>query len=184
MNQIVPQPTPAACGFTQLLSSTRRGARLARLLAVSSLHSWGAPQELTERAELIVAELAANAVVHGHVPGRDFRLALHFDPATGLLRVEITDARGERLPRPSHEHRPLSTGGYGLTLVTALADHWETVPHQDRPGRPDRADADSGAGLSGRPSWLRRTQKTRSGQGRPPRRKRVDTANTPPYGGS
>ncbi|MFD4911615.1 ATP-binding protein [Streptomyces virginiae] len=129
MNQIVPQLTPAACGFTQLLSSTRRGARLARLLAASSLHSWGAPHELTERAELIVAELAANAVVHGHVPGRDFRLTLHFDPATGLLRVEVTDARGERLPHPSHEHRPLSTGGYGLTLVTTLADHWETVPH-------------------------------------------------------
>ncbi|MER7733064.1 ATP-binding protein [Streptomyces erythrochromogenes] len=129
MNQIVPQLTSPTCGFTQLLSSTRRGARLARLLATSSLHSWGAPRELTERAELVVAELAANAVVHGHVPGRDFRLTLHFAPATDRLRVEVTDARGERLPGPPREQRPLSTGGYGLMLVTALADHWETAPH-------------------------------------------------------
>jgi anti-sigma regulatory factor (Ser/Thr protein kinase) len=56
--------------FTQLLSSTRRGARLARLLAVTELRSRGASQDLTERAELVVAELAANAVLHGRVPGR------------------------------------------------------------------------------------------------------------------
>ncbi|MFB6836687.1 ATP-binding protein [Streptomyces sp. NPDC056361] len=122
--------------MTQLLSSTRRGARLARLLTASALQSWGAPQDLTERAELVVAELAANAVVHGHVPGRDFRLTLHFDPVADLLRAEVIDARGERLPRfPRLPRLPrgdgstgeLPTGGYGLALVSALADHWETV---------------------------------------------------------
>ncbi|WP_225799139.1 ATP-binding protein [Streptomyces sp. NK15101] len=135
MNQSLPQLAPPACGFIQLLSSTRRGARLARLLTASALRSWGAPQDLTERAELVVAELSANAVVHGYVPGRDFRLALHFDPVTDLLRADVTDARGERLPRfprlphgdgPSGE---LPTDGYGLALVAALADRWETVPH-------------------------------------------------------
>lgn len=64
-------PVGAPAGtFTQLLSSTRRGARLARLLAVTELRSRGASQDLTERAELVVAELAANAVLHGRVPGR------------------------------------------------------------------------------------------------------------------
>ncbi|MCB8905784.1 MULTISPECIES: ATP-binding protein [unclassified Streptomyces] len=135
MNRLVPQLGPPPCGFSQLLSSTRRGARLARLLAVSALQSWGAPQDLTERAELVVAELAANAVAHGYAPGRDFRLALHFEPAAGLVRVEVTDALGERLPRfprPLPEGGPsdaLRTGGYGLMLVAALADHWETIPH-------------------------------------------------------
>ncbi|MBP2585414.1 anti-sigma regulatory factor (Ser/Thr protein kinase) [Streptomyces sp. PvR006] len=129
MNHPTPQLGSLTCGFTQLLSSTRRGARLARLLTVSALQSWECPHALTERAEQVVAELAANAVVHGHVPGRDFRLALRFEPTATLVRVEVTDARGERLPRGAARPVPLPTGGYGLTLVAALADHWETVPH-------------------------------------------------------
>ncbi|MEU2073428.1 ATP-binding protein [Streptomyces sp. NPDC013489] len=135
MDHLTPQLESPVCGFTQLLSSTRRGARLARLLTVSTLQSWDAPQDLTERAELVVAELAANAVVHGHVPGRDFRLTLHFDPLADLLHAEVTDARGERLPRfPRLPHEDgsageLPTGGYGLALVAALADRWETVRH-------------------------------------------------------
>jgi anti-sigma regulatory factor (Ser/Thr protein kinase) len=118
--------------FTQLLSPTRRGARLARLLAVTELRSWGAPEDLTERAEIIVAELAANAVLHGRVPGRCFRLTLAFDPSAGRLRVEVSDARGElypHLPAADPEPDPLRPGGRGLALVTALSDSRETVPH-------------------------------------------------------
>ncbi|WP_406724947.1 hypothetical protein [Streptomyces sp. GD-15H] len=63
MNHAIPQVGTLTAAFTQLLSSKRRGARLARLLAVTELHSWGAPQDLTERAELVVAELAANAAL-------------------------------------------------------------------------------------------------------------------------
>ncbi|MGW9136683.1 ATP-binding protein [Streptomyces sp. NPDC055681] len=100
MNHALPQVDRLSRTFTQLLSSTRRGARLARLLAVTEMRTWGAPQDLTERAELVVAELAANAVLHGLVPGRCFRLTLVFDPAAGRLRVEVTDARGEVYPQP------------------------------------------------------------------------------------
>ncbi|MGW2179612.1 ATP-binding protein [Streptomyces sp. NPDC001732] len=136
MNQPLPQLDVSQHVFTQLLSSTRRGARLARLLGVTQLRSWGVPQDLTERAELVVAELAANAVLHGFVPGRSFRLTLTFDASPGRLRVDVTDARGERLPRFPDEfpHEgaasgALHTGGRGLTLVAALSDRWETVPH-------------------------------------------------------
>ncbi|MFF3934179.1 ATP-binding protein [Streptomyces hirsutus] len=125
-------PVGAPAGtFTQLLSSTRRGARLARLLAVTELRSRGASQDLTERAELVVAELAANAVLHGRVPGRCFRLTLTLDPAADRLRVEVTDARGDLWPWPGQaEDGPgaLPLGGRGLALVTALADHWDCVP--------------------------------------------------------
>ncbi|MFD5495850.1 ATP-binding protein [Streptomyces sp. NPDC001812] len=127
-----PQVTSPTSTFTQLLSSTRRGARLARLLAVTELRSWGTSQDLTERAELVVAELATNAVLHGRVPGRCFRLTLAYDPAAGRLRVEVSDARGDLGPRSlpaGTEPDPLSTTGRGLTLVTALADHWDCVPH-------------------------------------------------------
>ncbi|MEV7110031.1 ATP-binding protein [Streptomyces anulatus] len=136
MNRPVPQLDPPARGFSQLLSSTRRGARLARLLTVSALCSWDAPPDLTERAGLVVAELAANAVVHGYVQGRDFRLALDFDPVAGLLRAEVTDARGDRFPflppAPGEDGAPSGlppTSGYGLALVAALAESWETVPY-------------------------------------------------------
>ncbi|MFC7511323.1 ATP-binding protein [Streptomyces thermocarboxydus] len=96
-----------------MLSSTRRGARLARLLAVAELRSWGVSRDLVERAELVVAELAANAVLHGRVPGRCFRLTLALDPAAGL-RVEVSDARGDLRPTDTTPD-PLSTGGRGLT---------------------------------------------------------------------
>ncbi|MFD4762772.1 ATP-binding protein [Streptomyces sp. NPDC058439] len=132
MNHALPQVDCLSRTFTQLLSSTRRGARLARLLAVTELRTWGAPQDLTERAELVVAELAANTVLHGLVPGRCFRLTLVFDPAAGRLRVEVTDARGEMHPQPppaETEPEALHSRGRGLLLVAPLADHWDCVPH-------------------------------------------------------
>ncbi|MFE3634750.1 ATP-binding protein [Streptomyces sp. NPDC059168] len=132
MNHASPRLNVPTRSFTQLLSATRRGARLARLLGVTELRSWGAPRNLTERAEAVVAELAANAVLHGHVPGRCFRLTLVFDPPAGRLRVEVSDARGDLCPEittgtPGAD--ALRLGGRGLTLVTALADRWDCLPY-------------------------------------------------------
>ncbi|WP_405620418.1 ATP-binding protein [Streptomyces sp. NBC_00076] len=67
---------------------TPRGARLARRLVVERLDAWGHPHTSTanETLTLITAELTANAVRHGHVPGRDFEVRL---TGTGrVLRVE------------------------------------------------------------------------------------------------
>ncbi|MBO0914572.1 ATP-binding protein [Streptomyces laculatispora] len=130
MNQAFPQPAEPVRTFSQLLSSTPRGARLARLLTVTELQSWDAPPDLTERAELVVAELAANAVIHGRVPGRDFRLALAYAPPAEHLRIEVTDARGDRRPElPPCEPASLGDGGRGLLLVAALADQWDCVTY-------------------------------------------------------
>ncbi|WP_433454040.1 hypothetical protein ACQPXS_38410 [Streptomyces sp. CA-142005] len=67
-------------------------------------------------AEQIVAELAANAALHGRVQGRDFRLALCFDPTARLLRIAVTNARGDHLPSAvtDFETRPDSGSGRGL----------------------------------------------------------------------
>ncbi|MGW0822119.1 ATP-binding protein [Streptomyces sp. NPDC002845] len=104
--------------FTVRLSSTRLGARLARLLATEQLRIWGLP---LEPAGHIVAEFASNAATHGRVPGRDFQLTLYVVGAT--LRIEVTDTRGDRLP---HVQRPApdAESGRGLVLVDALADRW------------------------------------------------------------
>ncbi|MET9776758.1 ATP-binding protein [Streptomyces sp. NPDC006367] len=107
--------------FSLPLSATRRGARLARLLAAEQLREWGLP---LDPARLVVAELAANAALHGRVPGRSFRLALSLVPP-GTLRIELTDARGDRLP--AGPRAAVGTGaesGYGLLLVEELADRW------------------------------------------------------------
>lgn len=108
--------------FTVLLSPTPRGARLARLLSTEQLRSWGLP---LDPATQIVAELAANAATHGRVPGRDFRLSLYVIAET--LRIEVTDARGDRLPRLGRPG-PDSGSGRGLLLVDALAHRWGVVP--------------------------------------------------------
>ncbi|MEV6740598.1 ATP-binding protein [Streptomyces sp. NPDC051104] len=132
MSATTPQLPSTARTFTQQLSSTRRGARLARLLAYEQLRSWELSPTVTERAEQIVAELAANAVLHGRVQGRDFRLALTLDhPAAGVLRIAVTDARGDRLPTAVDDFVTThdSETGRGLLLVTALADRWGTEPY-------------------------------------------------------
>ncbi len=123
MNQEIAEPRAAepAChfpDFSVLLSSTPRGARLARLLADAQLRSWGIP---SDAASHVVAELAANATTHGRVPGRDFRLTLYVVDST--LRIEVTDTRGERLPQ-LRQPAPGDESGRGLLLVDTLADRW------------------------------------------------------------
>lgn len=104
--------------FSMLLSSTPRGARLARLLAADELRGWGVD---CEAAEHVVAELAANAATHGRLPGRSFRLTLYV--VGGTLRIEVTDTRGDRLPA-RQEPDGGAESGRGLLLVEALADRW------------------------------------------------------------
>ncbi|MEU1705103.1 ATP-binding protein [Streptomyces sp. NPDC005706] len=130
MNVSTPHSPTTVRTFAQQLSSTRRGARLARLLAVAEFQTWQIPSAVAERAEQIVAELAANAALHGRVQGRDFRLTLHLDPTAGLLRIAVTDARGDRLPSPTADLTapPDAESGRGLLMVTALADRWVTEP--------------------------------------------------------
>ncbi|MFJ2196341.1 ATP-binding protein [Streptomyces violaceusniger] len=101
MSQQITRTDTSVSPFTVLLSATRKGARLARLLGTERIRSWGLPHET---AALIIAELAANAALHGRVPGRNFRLTLTVTGST--LRIEVRDPRVERLPtvRPAPEH--------------------------------------------------------------------------------
>jgi anti-sigma regulatory factor (Ser/Thr protein kinase) len=130
MHAPTPQQPLTVRVFTQRFSATRRGARLARHLALHQLHAWGIPydSEPSDTAAVLVAELAANAVTHGRVPGRDFELTLTLSPDT--LRIEVSDTRTEQ--RPPHPGDvpplpPLAESGRGLVLVEALACRWEVL---------------------------------------------------------
>ncbi|MFE9387388.1 ATP-binding protein [Streptomyces sp. NPDC007025] len=118
--------------FCVQLSSTRRGARLARLLATQWLDEHAVPYRSTSshHAALVVAELAANAVRHCGGVGRDFRLRLTLTGTASAgrrLRVESrTHARTNRC-RPgggAEPPGPEEESGRGLLLVDALADRW------------------------------------------------------------
>ncbi|WP_236576474.1 ATP-binding protein [Streptomyces sp. HF10] len=116
--------------FAMRFTSTPRGARLARRLVSLRLDEWGHPYDgrVNEAVTLIAAEFVANAVRHGRVPGRDFHLRLAEED--GVVRLEVSDTRGERLPEP---RVPCGEGGRGLILVEALADTWGVAPRQ--PGK-------------------------------------------------
>ncbi|WP_326786016.1 ATP-binding protein [Streptomyces sp. NBC_00151] len=128
--------------FVLRFSATPRGARLARRLASHQMDLWGWAygSPVHDTVELIVAELAANAVTHGRVPGRDAELRLSRDDGTGHVRVEVTDVRGERLPvqEPLLDGRPLTDGGRGLAIVAALAENWGVAPRPGTPAAPGK----------------------------------------------
>ncbi|MFV0136186.1 ATP-binding protein [Streptomyces sp. HMX87] len=131
--------------FTQRLSATPRGARLARRLALTQLHAWGIPHgsDTSEAVAVIVTELAANAVTHGRVPGRGFELRLSLP--TGSIRIEVSDTRTDaRPPKPGDVRPPhlLDERGRGLVLVEALADRWEVLDREPQPGKTVRAEVD------------------------------------------
>ncbi|OPC84543.1 hypothetical protein B4N89_29715 [Embleya scabrispora] len=143
--------------FAMRFSSTPRGARLARRLVAHRLHEWGVPYDSDphDAMTLIVGELCANAVCHGHAPRRDFRLRLAANDAT--IRVEVTDSRSGLLPVPGaarvrEDTAPIAESGRGLLLVASTATEWGWYPEPGGRGktvwadlRLHRADADSSA---------------------------------------
>nr|WP_255310785.1 ATP-binding protein [Streptomyces viridosporus] len=100
------------------------------------MDAWGHPydSEVNETLTLITAELSANAVRHGRVPGRDFHVRLAGE-ASGELRLEVSDTRGERRPAVAPLADPDAESGRGLLLVTALADDWGVTDRRGGPGK-------------------------------------------------
>ncbi|KES03769.1 regulatory protein [Streptomyces toyocaensis] len=131
----LPLPLAHQTVFSFRFTASPRGARLARRLASCQMDAWGwhhgTPAH--DSVELVVAELTANAVTHGRVPGRDAELRLSREE-DGHVRVEVSDARGERLPE-ARDAGGEEDGGRGLVIVAALAKEWGTVPRPGAPGK-------------------------------------------------
>ncbi|MFC9607722.1 ATP-binding protein [Streptomyces niveus] len=125
MNQEITQLGLSDRHFGVLLSPTPRGARLARRLTTAHLLAWDLPPRTIETAEQVTAELATNAATHGRLSGRDFLLELRRTDDGRVVRIEVTDTRGDRIPGLSPQLPPPDAeSGRGLLLVEVLADRW------------------------------------------------------------
>ncbi|MEU2668761.1 ATP-binding protein [Streptomyces sp. NPDC007164] len=122
----VPEPTPEPVlredwlDFTptaQSVSFSRR--RTARLV-----QEWGHPG-LAGDAALLVSELATNALLHGAIRGRLFRVHLTLTATT--LRIAVSDPWCDRLP-VLREATADECYGRGLRLVARIADRWGVEP--------------------------------------------------------
>ncbi|MFM9451717.1 ATP-binding protein [Streptomyces europaeiscabiei] len=125
--------------FAMRFTSSTRGARLARRLVSHRLDSWGHPYtgDANETLALITSELAANAVRHGYVTGRDFHVRLsETGGSPRTLRVEVTDTRTERVPPLTAQEPPGDEeSGRGLLIVAQLATRWAVDPRAGAPGK-------------------------------------------------
>lgn len=81
----------------------------------------GQPADTVETVQVLVSELATNALMHGL---SDFEVELAVE--AGRVRVEVTDSGGGRpvVRRPKIEE----AHGRGLQIVSVLADAWGVEP--------------------------------------------------------
>jgi anti-sigma regulatory factor (Ser/Thr protein kinase) len=82
------------------------------------------PRAHVDAIELMLSELATNAVKHAH---SDFKVSI--DDSGGEIRVEVRDTgRGQPVLRSP---TPIEPSGRGLRIVEALSRAWGTVdsPH-------------------------------------------------------
>ncbi|MGV9848567.1 ATP-binding protein [Streptomyces sp. NPDC003442] len=131
------------------------------------LAAWGYPYDSgpNETTTLIASELAANAVRHGRVPGRDFhvRLTAPLGDASGTIRIEVSDTRTEKRPALIAA-APDAETGRGLYLVSQLAERWAVGPRSGGgPGKTVWAEIatetkPSGSGSGSGPGPLQRPQ--------------------------
>lgn len=80
------------------------------------------PGRVLEDAGLLVSELVTNAVLHGRV-GPGSRLGMRVARRDGLVRIEVRD-EGQGFAAAGARAGPDDPGGYGLFLVTQIADAW------------------------------------------------------------
>ena len=102
--------------------ASERAPRAAR--DAVSLVAGDIPTDALETARLLTSELVTNSVVHGPPA----IVGVFIEVARDRIRIEISD-EADTPPRPGPPGRE---GGYGLTLVEALASRWNTARDGDR----------------------------------------------------
>ncbi len=95
--------------------------REARRFVVDALQ--GLPRETLEIVEVLVSELATNAVRHAET---EFDVTVTHDGAHGPIRVEVAD-HGDGVPKQL-EPGSVEPRGRGLKIVDGLSDRWGCTP--------------------------------------------------------
>ena len=96
--------------------------RAARTDVTGCLHERGVDPDLRDRAELVLSELAANAVQAS--PGNPFGLRLSLDN-DGAVVVSVTSHTSNGSPPPPEQWGPITmraASGRGLMIVGELSD--------------------------------------------------------------
>jgi serine/threonine-protein kinase RsbW len=97
-------------------------ADLARLPA-------GVPTLVREDAELVAAELLANAIRHARaLPGNELLTRWRVDE--GGIEIAVTDGGAPTAPVPA-DPSPTEPGGRGLAIVESLSSRWGFENHGD-----------------------------------------------------
>ncbi|MDO0926629.1 ATP-binding protein [Streptomyces sp. TG1A-8] len=76
-----------------------------------------------EDAVLVVSELATNAVRHTRSGSADGRFFVVVCLGDDLVRIEVVDQGGDRVPHLCHA-TDREEGGHGLRLIAAFAKNW------------------------------------------------------------
>jgi anti-sigma regulatory factor (Ser/Thr protein kinase) len=96
----------------------------ARRMLADALRQWGLDERVTADAELVMSELASNAVVHARSP---FTVLARCGPAR--LKIAVRDSS---VAQPAiREISELAPSGRGLRIVDMLARDWGVEPSAD-----------------------------------------------------
>ncbi|MGW0823900.1 ATP-binding protein [Streptomyces sp. NPDC002845] len=99
-----------------------RSVPLARRHVAQLTADWGHADSAGDAA-LLASELCTNALLHGCLRDRLFRVETSLTGAA--LRVAVTDPRGERLPMARTAVDGGDQFGRGLLIVRTLAARWD-----------------------------------------------------------
>lgn len=97
-------------------------ARAARRFVTGTLERWSCAQTVIEDAQLVVGELAGNAILHARTR---FRVEVHHEGGAVKLAVRDMSALAPVARVPGSD----DTSGRGLRLVATLAATWGTTAH-------------------------------------------------------
>jgi anti-sigma regulatory factor (Ser/Thr protein kinase) len=116
-------PTPTPGRMSRRFEPTASSAAAARRFVTDALRGWER-EDLVAAAQLVVSELAGNALRHSY--GRFHVTVLH--QADGV-RVAVTD-RSPALPTGPTMRPEVATDGRGMQLIDALARRWGADAHR------------------------------------------------------
>ncbi|HEX2015647.1 MAG TPA: MEDS domain-containing protein [Solirubrobacteraceae bacterium] len=108
---------PAAGEIARRFPVDASSPRAARRLVAEALRAWGHDSVLVERAQIVVSELATNALIHARTP---FSVLV----ATDGPRVRISVSDASPIEPTLRDRDTSAPSGRGLQLVAALTSRW------------------------------------------------------------